>query len=48
MLFSFFFNWEAKREQIFWVIIAISVFAVGLKIAKEKLNLFRCPDLEMS
>lgn len=39
MLFSATFHWEAKREQIFWVIIDISTFAVGFEIAKEKLNL---------
>lgn len=45
VLFTTIFQWEAKREQIFWIIIDISMFAVEFEIAKEKLH---CPNLEMS
>lgn len=47
LIFSAIYYWEAKREQIFWVIIDISMFAVGFKLAKEKL-IFHCPNLETS
>lgn len=40
MLFSTIFAGRQKREQIFGVIIDISMFKAGFKIAKEKLNLF--------
>lgn len=45
VLFTTVFQLEAKREQIFWIIIDISMFAVEFEIAKEKLH---CPNLEMS
>lgn len=47
MLFSVVYYWEAKREQIFWVSIDISMFAVGFILAKEKL-FFHCSNLETS
>lgn len=39
MLFSAVLYWEAERQQIFWVIINISVFAAGFRLAKEKHHL---------
>lgn len=45
VLFTTVFQWEAKREQIFWIIIDISMFTVEFEIAKEKLH---CPNSETS
>lgn len=47
MLFSAVYYWEAKREQIFWVSIDISMFVGGFILAKEKL-IFHCSNLATS
>ena len=38
VLFTTVFQWEAKREQIFWIIIDISMFTVEFEIATQKLE----------
>lgn len=45
VLFTTVFQREAKREQIFWVIIDISMFAVGIRDSKGEAPLSKLGDV---